>query len=329
MRIKLFIVASFIYGALVAGACFFYLDLGYYNLVLGTIAIELPIVLWILAPLVLYFILTLLHMSFYSFLSYLKFKHFFKDAKKFEDFAKDLLLEKNPKISFQTKEFKKVGELSQSLKTQQKIPNFPKINEILDLIDGLNRGEVLNLNKFKLSANNVLTLQNEKNHLKNDTTYAYTRLKNLYQINDELDTIAFETLLENGTYEQIKNIKIAKTPTQILKLIERFKKGNLELSLAEFEVLISQTSFNEVEYLNLAKMSVNFFTPDAIINIFLKIKNDKNDALKAYLYLLAEFSMFEELENQIRNKDENFIIFKVVLLLREKNIKIDLKHLIR
>ncbi|HEF3545581.1 TPA: hypothetical protein R9111_000734, partial [Campylobacter upsaliensis] len=64
-----------------------------------------------------------------------------------------------------------------------------------------------------------------------------------------------------------------------------------------------------------------------IINIFLKIKNTKSEALRAYLYLLAEFSMFEELENQIRNKEE-LSDFKAVLALREKNIKFDLNRLI-
>ncbi|MDO4673578.1 hypothetical protein [Campylobacter sp.] len=329
MRIRLFIVASLIYGALVAAACVFYLDLGDYQLVLGAIDVKLPVVVWMLAPLALYFVFALLHLSFYSFLNHLKFKHFFKDAKKFEDFTKDLLLEKNPKIAFQTKEFKQVGELSRSLRTQQKLPDHPKINEIFDLLDGLRRGEVLNLGKFKLEAKNILSIQNEKNRIKNDVNHAHARLKNVHQINDDLEDLAFENVLEKGTYEQIKSIKIAKNPQQILSLIARFQRGDLELSLSEFEVLILQTRFNEAEYLSLAKMSVNFFTPDAILNIFLKIKSQNNEALKGYLYLLAEFSMYEELENQIRNADEDFTPFKALLLLREKNIKIKPDHLIQ
>ena len=43
--------------------------------------------------------------------------------------------------------------------------------------------------------------------------------------------------------------------------------------------------------------------------------------------LLLIFSMFEELENQIRNKEE-LSDFKAVLALREKNIKFDLNRLI-
>ncbi|EAL0282003.1 hypothetical protein BXA09_05335 [Campylobacter upsaliensis] len=326
MKIRLFILASLIYIAFIMGFMF-YLDLGYYELVLGTFTLNLPIMLWLILPLVFYFVLALTHMSFYAFLRYLKFKHFFKDAAKFEDFAKDLLLEKESKISFYTKEFKRVSELCKSLKNGTKNADFHAINDLLDLLEALKKGETQNLNKFKLDKNNPLILQNEKNRLKNDLDYAYSKLKNLSEINTEFEKLAFEVVLQKGTYEQIKNLKINKTNEQILSLIKRFKDGNLELSLAEFEVLIEMANLNEAEYLSVAKMCVKCFNPDATINIFLKIKNTKSEALRAYLYLLAEFSMFEELENQIRNKEE-LSDFKAVLALREKNIKFDLNRLI-
>ncbi|ECQ8137095.1 hypothetical protein ACM4VH_001347 [Campylobacter upsaliensis] len=326
MKIRLFILASLIYIAFIMGFMF-YLDLGYYELVLGTFTLNLPIMLWLILPLVFYFVLALTHMSFYAFLRYLKFKHFFKDAAKFEDFAKDLLLEKESKISFYTKEFKRVSELCKSLKNGTKNADFHAINDLLDLLEALKKGETQNLNKFKLDKNNPLILQNEKNRLKNDLDYAYSKLKNLSEINTEFEKLAFEVVLQKGTYEQIKNLKINKTNEQILSLIKRFKDGNLELSLAEFEVLIEMANLNEAEYLSVVKMCVKCFNPDAIINIFLKIKNTKSEALRAYLYLLAEFSMFEELENQIRNKEE-LSDFKAVLALREKNIKFDLNRLI-
>ncbi|MBS4241225.1 hypothetical protein [Campylobacter vulpis] len=326
MKIRLFILASLIYIALIV-AFMFYLNLGYYELVLGTFALNLPIMLWLIAPLVLYFILALFHISFYAFLRYLKFKHFFKDAAKFEDFTKDLLLEKESKISFYTKEFKQVSELCKSLKNGTKNADFHAINDLLDLLEAIKGGKFQNLNKFKLDKNNPIVLQNEKNHIKNDLDYAYSKLKNLSEISTEFEKLAFEMVLQKGTYEQIKNLKISKTNEQILSLIKRFKDGSLELTLAEFEVLVERANLNENEYLTLAKMCVKCFNPDAIINIFLKIKNAKNEALKAYLYLLAEFSMFEELENQIRNKEE-LSDFKAVLALREKNIKFDLNRLI-
>ncbi|MFQ6342963.1 hypothetical protein [Campylobacter sp. VTCC 70190] len=328
MKIKLFLFASFIY---IAGLFAFawHLKLGDYTLIIGTHTFELPIMVWLVIPLFVYMILAVLHMGFYGFLRYLKFKHFFKDAAKFESYTQDLLLEKESKISFQTKEFRAVAQLFKTLKTHEKLPHSSKINEILDLIDGLNQNEFFNLSKFKLENNNALFLQNEKNHLKNDANYAYAKLKNLSEIKDEFEETAFNTLIEKAPYEQIKNVKIPKKPCDIFKLITRFKEGNLELNAAEYEVLLSHNLLGEQEYLKLAKLSTKLLNPDALIGIFSKIKNEKSEALRAYLYLLAEFGLLDELREQIRSDDKKFNDFKAFLALREKNIKVDLNQLIQ
>ncbi len=286
MKIKLFLLASFIYIALIF-AFAWHLELGSYTLNISTYTFELPIMIWLVIPLFIYMILAVLHIAFHGFLRYLKFKHFFKDAAKFEAYTQDLLLEKDLKTTFQTKEFRSVAQLFKTIKTH------------------------------------------EKNHLKNDANYAYNKLKNLNEIKDEFEEIAFNTLIEKASYEQIKNVKIPKKPSEVLTLIKRFKEGNLELSVAEYEVLLSHNILSEKDYLNAAKLSTKLLNPDAILGIFNKIKNEKSEALRAYLYLLAEFGLLDELREQIHNDDKKFNDFKAFLVLREKNIKIDLNQLIQ
>ncbi|EAI5184017.1 hypothetical protein BLK31_08270 [Campylobacter coli] len=328
MKIRLFFIASFIYIALIF-ALAWYLELGNYTLNFNTYSFELPIMIWLILPLIPLVFFAIIHMGFYYFLLTLKFKHFFKDSTKFENFTRDLLLEKESNISFQTKEFRQVAQLAKTLKTHEKIPNANKINEILDLIDGIKKEEYFNLNKFKLENNNILFLENEKNHIKNDINYAYSKIKNLSQTQDEFQDLAFESLIKKGIYEQIKNIKITKKPCHILTLIKRFKEGNLELNAAEYEVLLSHNILSEKDYLDIAKLSIKLLNPDAVIRIFNKIKNEKSEALRAYLYLLAEFGLLDELREQIHNDDKKFNDFKAFLALREKNIKIDLNQLIQ
>lgn len=327
MKIKFFSLASIIYILLV-GAFVFYLELGSYTLNLGNFSLDLPVTLWFVLPLLILWFFAVLHMVFYSFLRALKFKNFFKDGAKFENFIMDLLLEKETNISFKTKEFKEAAQFAKTLKTHEKIPNATKINEILDLLDGIKKEEYLNLSKFKLQKNNILFLENEKNHIKSDINYAYSKIKNLSQTQSEFEELAFETLLKKGTYEQIKNIKIPKKSSQILSLIKRFKEGNLELNASEFEILLSYSNLNEKEYLDIAKMTTKLLNPDAILGIFAKIKNENSEALKAYLFLLAEFGLLDELRELIKD-DKKFSDFKAFLVLREKNLKIDLNRLIQ
>ncbi|MBZ7942541.1 hypothetical protein [Campylobacter molothri] len=328
MKVKLFLGASLIY-TLIIFAFAWYLKLGSYTLNFSTYNFELPIMIWLILPLIPLIFFATFHIIFYHFLLTFKFKHFFKDSAKFESYIQNLLLEKELNTSFYTQEFRKVAQFAKILKTHEKIPNETKINEILDLIDALNNQEYKNISKFKLPNNNILFLKNEQNRIQNDINYAYSKIKNITEIKDEFEELAFNTLLQKGNYEQIKNIKISKNSHQVLNLIKRFKDGSLELNTAEFEVLLSHSLLNEREYLSIAKISTKFFNPDAILGIFSKIKNKKNEALKAYLYLLAEFGLLDELREQIRKDEKKFNDFKAFLILKENNIKFDLNHLIQ
>lgn len=329
MKIKLFVFASILY-MIVLGAFIFHLNAENYTLNLGSYSLTLPVVIWFLSPVFFLFIVALIHMSFYGFLRYLKYKHFFDDAEQFEKFVNALLLEKPARLDFKTKEFKHAAELTQSLKTHKKLANAERFNEIIDILNELKEGKGVNLKKFKLENNNALMLQNEKNRIKNDLSYAYTRIKNKKEFEDENDELAFNEVLQNGSNEQIMNLKLPKNPTQTLALIKRFENDSIELSPSEYESLISGVSFDEKAYIELAKMSIKKLNPDALITIFKRLKNTHIEALRAYLFILADLSMFDELRLEIANDKKNFFNdFKIVLLAREKNIKIDLYHFIR
>lgn len=328
MKIKLFVFASIVY-MIVLGAFIFTINAENYTLNLGSYSLTLPIVIWFLLPVFVLFVVAFIHMSFYGFLRYLKYKHFFDDGAEFESFANALLLQKPAKLNFKTQEFKHAAELAQSLKTHKKLPNTPKFNEIIDILNELNEGKGVNLKKFKLENDNPLVLQNEKNHIQNDLAYAYARIKNKKECEDENDELAFEAVLKNGTKEQILNLKLPKNAAQSLTLIKRFENDSLELSPNEYESIVSSTNFDEKAYIQLAKMSVKKLNPDALLTIFKQLKNTHIEALRAYLFILADLSMFDELRLEIANDKKHFNDFKIVLLAREHNIKIDLNHFIQ
>lgn len=328
MKIKLFVFTSIVY-MIVLGAFIFTINNENYTLYLGSYSLELPVVIWFLLPVFVLFIASFIHMSFYGFLRYLKYKHFFDDAEKFESFANALLLQKPIQTTFKTKEFKRVGELSQSLKTQKKLANADKFNEIIDILNELKEGKGVNLKKFKLDENNPLVLLNEQNRLKSDVNYAYARLKNKKEFEDENDELAFDEVLLNGSKEQIMSLKLPKNAANTLTLIKRFENNSLEFSPSEYESLVSAVNFEEKDYISLAKMSMKKLDPDALIAIFKRLKNTHIEALRAYLFILADLSLFDELRLEIGNDKKSFNDFKIVLLAREKNIKLDLYHFIQ
>lgn len=328
MKIKLFVFASILYMVLL-GAFVFHLNSGEYSVELGSYVITLPIVVWFLTPVFLLFLAAFVHMSFYGFLRYLKYKYFFDDASKFEAFVNALLLQKPARLNFKTKEFKNAAELTLSLKLQRKLAGFDKFNEIIEVLNEIKEGKGTNLKKFKLEYDNPLFIENEKNLIKNDLNYAYSRIKHKREFDDELDGFAFDEVIKKGSEEQIKSLKLPKNASQSLELIKRFEKDSLKLDASEYESLVSMVNFDEKAYLEIAKLSIKKLDPDALISIFKRLKNTQIEALRAYLFILAEFALFDELKLEIGNDKKNFNDFKLVLLAREKNIKIDLYNLIQ
>ncbi|TQR59020.1 hypothetical protein [Campylobacter troglodytis] len=328
MKIKLYILASIIYMVLL-GALVFHLNSDNYTVEFGSYIINLPIVIWVLIPVFLLFIASFVHMSFYSLLRFIKYKHFFDDASKFEAFVKDLLLEKTPKLNFKTKEFKNAAELTQSLKMQRKLNGFDSFNEGIDLLNELKEGKGLSLKKFKLDEDNPIFVANEKNLIKNDLNYAYSKIRHKKEAHDEIDELAFEEVLKKGNEEQIKTLRFPKSAAQSLELIQRFENDSLKLSPSEYEHIISSTSFDEKAYLQIAKLSVKKLDPDALIAIFRRLKSTHLEALRGYLFILAELALFDELRLELSNTQKGFDDFKIVLMARENNIKIDLYKIIQ
>lgn len=322
MKIKLFIFFGLLY-IIILGAFVFNLNMQNYTLSLGSLSYTLPVVIWVLLPVCVLFVAAILHMSFYGLLRYLKYKNFFADGRKFENYARDLLLQKAPNVSFKTKEFKNAALLSASLLNHHKIPEFDDFNQALDALSELKEGKNVNLKKFRLQNDNPLSLLNEKNHLKNDLKYAFARVKNQKELEDELDALAFDEVIKHGSLEQIRALRAPKQDEQVLELIKRFEQGSLELELSDFESLLKERSLNQTQFLNIAKMSIKKLAPEAIINIFKKLKDENAAAQRAYCFILAELSMYDDLRLEI-GKDKNFTDFQIVLLARENKLKLDL-----
>lgn len=328
MKIKLFFFAGLVYLILL-GAFVFHVNSADFALILGSFELTLPVVLWVLLPVAVLYVAALLHMSIYGLLRYLKYKNFFDDGAKFEGFVNDLLLEKPINTHFKTSEFKNAAALTQSLKEGKKLAGFDKFSNIVQILSDLKDGKSVKLKKFRLAENNPLVLKNEQNLIKSDLDYAFSLIKGKKEFESENDEIAFDEVLQKGSKEQILALKLPKNSAQILSLIKRFENDSLMLDGVEFESLVSSVNLSESEYLEAAKMVIKKLDPDALIAIFKSLKNTHIEALRAYLYILADLSMFDELRKEIAHDKKGFNDFKLVLLAREKNLKIDLGMIIR
>ncbi|TDJ86563.1 hypothetical protein E2O24_04100 [Campylobacter volucris] len=327
MKVKLFFFASLIYLLIIA-ALAYNLNLGDYTFTLSTFELTLPISIWIILPAFILMILALLHMSFYGFLKHLQFKNLIKDSKNYENLIENLLLKKNAKVKFKTQEFQDIEKITKTLVFKEKVQN-EKIDIIIDILNEIYNGSFIELKKYKLDYNNEIFILNEKNHFSKDYDYAFSYLKNKEKLNNDLDISAYKEILKQAPYGKIKSLKIQKTQEDILTLFQRYELGNLELSLAEIEILLSMNEINEQIFLQSAKILCKKIEPQNLIVLFKKVKDTHAQAFRAYCYILAEFGMYEELMSELGNDQQEFKDFRLVLFLKEHNKKFDLDKMIQ
>ncbi|EFK9877357.1 hypothetical protein HIW82_000754 [Campylobacter lari] len=327
MKIRLFFFASLVYLLIIA-ALVYNLNLGNYTFKISTFELNLPISLWVVLPALFLMILALAHMSFYGFLKHLQYKNLIKDSKNYENFIIDIFLKKISKVKFKTQEFQDIAKNTQALCFKEKIQN-PKIDEIIDIFEHLEKKEIVELKKYKLDSNNEIFILNEKNRFQNDSNYAFSFIKNKDILTSELENFAYKMVLENAPYSQIKTLKTQKKQDDVLLLLGRFEKENLELNHAEIEVLLSMNTLDDKSYLRCAKMLCKKIEPQVLIALFKKLKDNHPQALRAYLYTLAEFGMYDELLNELGNDQNKHKDFRLLLFLRDHNKKIELEKLIQ
>ncbi|ECP5263050.1 hypothetical protein [Campylobacter lari] len=327
MKIRLFFFASLVYLLIIA-ALVYNLNLGNYTFKISTFELNLPISLWVVLPALFLMILALAHMSFYGFLKHLQYKNLIKDSKNYENFIIDIFLKKISKVKFKTQEFQDIAKNTQALCFKENIQN-PKIDEIIDIFEHLEKKEIVELKKYKLDSNNEIFILNEKNRFQNDSNYAFSFIKNKDILTGDLENFAYKMVLENAPYSQIKTLKTQKKQDDVLLLLGRFEKENLELNHAEIEVLLSMNTLDDKSYLRCAKMLCKKIEPQVLIALFKKLKDNHPQALRAYLYTLAEFGMYDELLNELGNDQNKHKDFRLLLFLRDHNKKIELEKLIQ
>ncbi|AJC85725.1 hypothetical protein [Campylobacter sp. RM16704] len=327
MKLKLFFFASFVYLLIIA-ALVYNLNLGDYTFTISSFELTLPISLWVILPALILMILALLHMSFYGFLKHLQYKNLIKDSKNYENFIIDIFFKKNSKIKFKTQEFQEIAKNTQALYFKEKNQN-PKIDNIIDIFEQLKNENFVDLKKYKLDSNNEFFILNEKNHFQKDVDYAFSFIKNKEKLSSDLENFAYEQILKNASYNQIKTLKIQKNQDNILLLLHRFKNENIELNHIEIEVLLNMNTLDESAYMQCAKILCKKIEPQNLIAIFKKIKENHTQSTRAYFYTLAEFGMYDELLKELGNDQNEYKDFRLILFLREHNKKIDLEKFIQ
>lgn len=321
MKARRYVLYSIIYVALIWVFVFTFFNQNF-SLSILEYTLDLPVASWVVIPIALFALLSIFHISYYGFKNFLDARAVKNDLNLYSSLAKEVFLGLESNKDFKTDLFQIPSEVTKSLSPWLNLGEPNLKNEDLKLAYEISKkiknGEVCDLKKFKLLKTNPLFIQNEKNKIKADYKYALNIPSSKIDASDSLYQEALDSALNNATYLELSKFGFNYSNEDIMKLINRYINGTLEISSQDLFNLINKNEFQTDEYISLATHLKTKLDPDKLMGVFDRLKNEHSNANEAYLYILYDLQMIDNLREIITSsQDGEFDKIKTLLFLRE------------
>ena len=336
MGIKRYILLSIVF-ILVVGLYVYSFNGESYHLEPLGMYFTFPVAIWVVLPLIMFAIASVIHMQFYSFKNYLYQKRLKKDFDNFREVAKQAILgESVDHVDFKTEDFKNGREVLSMLKvdpTKDIVLKDPELAQRYDIVKSILQGNYEDIKKYRLSKDNPLVIQNNINRLKIEPKYAYEVLKSCDDRSSELCSKAYDALLDIASFNEIKRYNFTPDKRTFRRMMERYLEpsDSFEMDIKSIEEMLEQFNADKADYLELAREIKVKLSPDALIALFEKLYNTKGAvAADAYLYVLYDLQMIDKIREILDHADKDeFVKFRTILFLRDHGKSIDLDKFLR
>lgn len=331
MGIKKYILLTVVY-LFAIGLYVYSFNGGEYTLEVYKFSLALPISLWIILPAAVLFIVSVIHMLFYSFKEFLQARALKKDFEFFKSSFSDKILGVDTKVNYKTDWFKFVGKSMETLTYKSDssdiVVSDEKIIALRKMVQDIEEGEIVELKKYKLDKNNPLVIKARLNKLATDPKYASVILKECADECNELCKAAYLSFLGYASFDEIKKLGFTPTKETFRLMMERYldEEDSFDMSLEAIEDLLMKFKASREDYLELAYEIKNKLSPDALIALFEKLYNSPDHIAvgDAYLYVLYELQMIDKIRDILDNSDEDeFVKFKTLIFLRDNGKNVD------
>jgi hypothetical protein len=287
---------------------------------------SLSIAMWVVVPLVLLYLASVVHMSFYSLLGNLKLRKYEKDFEKIVDSIIDAYLGKeNRSHTFKTERYKLLGTLVDHAtilpesELDADIEN-EKIAEVLELINKIKNGESVDLKKYNLPSYNYLSIQNARNMYKNGDLSAEDILSHMSKYDESVGKEVYVDFVKDAPLYAIEQYKAYITKEALFIILARVNadEKTLEISNESLISLFSDLDLSSDDYMKISQALSRGMIPELRMNLFETLSAQDDSIMEAYLFTLFDLEMIEPAKEILENSQrDEYVYFKAYLSLRE------------
>ncbi|NOZ89760.1 MAG: hypothetical protein GXO60_00580 [Epsilonproteobacteria bacterium] len=339
MRLGLYILASII--LMTAVGVFVYTinpnDFSYD--IMGLHIPPFPIAVWVVIPMFILMLASLVHMMFYGTKNFFKFKKWEKDSENLNNALYWSVLNEPKPHKFNLPKLRETASILQvsNIKVKGTVDGVSeKLQSALNIINQLDKGECVDFREKKLanvlSKENPLVIKNNINCLKKDETFIEKVLQTKEKYSDVVVEKALKQFAKTTTFTKAKQYSEIFNRESFLILINRVtREDDLGLTLAILDEFIVNLN-NELkcsDFLLIANVTKKQLPPDENLKLFKEYNEKYVKAQIAYLYLLFDYEMIDKAGEYLEEHDANeFIRFRALYDLKKEHNKYKITDLI-
>ncbi len=299
---------------------------------------SLSIALWVVIPLIVLYVASVIHMSFYSLIGSLNLRKYEKDYEKIVDSIVDAYLGKeNRSHSFKTERYKLLGALVDNAtilphtELDANIEN-EKISAVLTLINKIKNGESVDIRKYSLPSSNELSIANSRNRYKNGDLTAESILSNHNKYDESLAKEVYIDFVKKSALNEIEKYKQFLTKESLYIILSRVNadEDTLEISNDSLKSLFSSLELTKDDYMKVSQALSKGMIPEQRIKLFDTLSSENDKIMEAYLFTLFDLEMLAPAKEILENSQANeYVYFKAYSSLRECGKHFDINLFIK
>lgn len=298
---------------------------------------NLPIAFWVVVPVALMYLASIMHMAFHSLLGNLKLRKLNRDGEKMVDSLRDALLGvKDRNNVYKSDTYKLMGKLIDNalllpLDTLKEVGD-EKIDEVLQLLRDVQEKKKVDIKKFHLANSTSLMIQNNLNRLERNEISADEVLSRADMYGDIVCLKAYETYVKTASVGSILKYKQLFKMPSLQAFVARINSAvdGIEMSNDELISLLKTLKLNSNDFIDLSITLSKNMLPEQRIRLFETLSESNDEAMEGYFYTLYDLQMIDT-ANEILNNTakDDYLIFKAYRDLKRSNKHYDIALFLR
>ena len=325
MGLRKYIFGSIVLIGVVAGYSYSYLHLlDKYSVTVKQYTLELPIYAWIIAPAAVLFVFSLLHLLYYGMKNYFAIRSVEKDATNLTKLIAKRVVNEDLNVKISNNQLDALATVLKQVDISIEDMGFHSSNKELtktaEKILDVKAGKFVK--DLRLDNNNPLMIQNLKNRIISDDSFALEVIKKDSEYAKELVSLAFNKVLDTKSMTTVKKYidEITFDRDMLLALLKKDSQQQSEFALSSEVILklVKKVELTSDDMINIAKDYKELITPDNMIKLFEDIASQNDKYTLAYLYVLSEFQVIDKIREILEaSKSDEYMAFRALIDLRD------------